>query len=81
MKTIINDLNSDLFEKINGDSRIDRNALDEIVLFSTIEIDYYIETDEYEEIQFDLAAQNTGNVYNYRHMKATDEYVLSLYYY
>lgn len=76
MKTIINDLSSDLFEIINSDSRIDRNLLDKSALFSTFEIDYYTETDEYEEIQFDLAAQNTGNIYNYRHMKSTDEYVL-----
>lgn len=64
------------FEKINSDPRIDKNELHKIAYFSVFEIDYYVETDEYEEIQFDLAAQNTGNIYNYRHIKGTDEYVL-----
>lgn len=64
------------FEKINNDKRIDKEKLKGIAFFSTFEIDSYEENDEYEELQFDLAAQDTGNIYRYRHIKKNDKYIL-----
>lgn len=64
------------FEKINNDSRIDRKKLDEIGLFSTFEIDEYYNEEDCEKVTFDLAAQSTGNVFSYIHLKESDEYVL-----
>lgn len=66
------------FEKINGDIRIQKykEYLDSLCLFSTFEIlDYDVE-DGIEYVQFDLAAQNTGNLFRYRHDLSTDEYYL-----
>lgn len=66
------------FEKINGDIRIQRHKeyLDSLCLFSTFEIDDYYKEDDTEYVMFDLAAQNTGNLFRYRHDLNTDEYEL-----
>lgn len=76
LKKVYNNLIDYSFDKINSDKRINKESLHEIARFSTFEIDYYEETEEYEEVQFDLSAQNTGNIFNYRHIKDTDEYIL-----
>lgn len=64
------------FEKITGDERILRHKefLDTLCTFSTFEIDEYYQEDGVEYVQFDLSAQNTGNIFRYKHDLNTDEY-------
>jgi len=66
------------FEKINGDIRIQKHKeyLDGLCMFSTFEIDDYYVEDDVEYVKFDLAAQNTGNIFTYKHNLITDEYEL-----
>lgn len=66
----------DNFEKINSDERIDRKYLETIADFCTFEIDYYCDFIDCEIIEFDLAAQNTGNIFCYKYVKDMDEYFL-----
>ena len=62
-KQIINDS----FNIINNNENI-KEYFKKYILFSTFEIDYYSENEKYEYIQFDLAAQNTGNIFNYKYI-------------
>ena len=62
-----------LFEVINDNKRI-KDYFKEYFIFSTFEIDSYKKKDDYEYVQFDLAAQNTGNVFKYKYNIKTNEY-------
>lgn len=66
------------FEQINNDDRIKchKGFLESLFIFSTFEIDYYYEDGNTEYVQFDLSAQNTGNIFKYKHDLVTDEYEL-----
>ena len=63
-----------LFEVINDNKKI-KEYFKEYLIFSTFEIDSYEKKDDYEYVQFDLAAQNTGNIFKYKHNIKTDEYI------
>ena len=69
------DLVNYLFETINDNKKI-KKYFDKYLNFCTFEIDYYDVIGDFEYIQFDLAAQNTGNIFKYRHNIKTDEYKL-----
>lgn len=62
-----------LFEVINDNKRI-KDYFKKYLIFSTFEIDSYEKKDDYEYVQFDLAAQNTGNVFKYKYNIKTNEY-------
>lgn len=64
-----------LFETINDNKKI-KEYFDKYLFYSTFEIDFYEKIGDFEYIQFDLAAQNTGNIFKYRYNKKTDEYKL-----
>lgn len=53
-----------------------REFLKSLFVYSTFEIDYYYQDNDTEYVQFDLFAQNTGNVFRYKHDLITDEYEL-----
>lgn len=76
LKTVYDNVSMYMFMSINSDELIDRPALDNIAFFSTFEIENYYDCEEYERITFDLAAQNTGNLYCYRYYKKENIYVL-----
>ena len=65
-----------LFCKIDRELIQNRESLESIFLFCTFEIDKYEKCDEYEIVTFDLAAQNTGNVFTYKYDFKTGEYEL-----
>ena len=69
------DLVNYLFETINDNEKI-KNYFDKYLNFCTFEIDYFEEIGDFEYIQFDLSAQNTGNIFKYRYDKTNDEYTL-----
>jgi len=69
------DLVNYLFEVINDNQKI-KKYFQKYLNFCTFEIDYFEEIGDFEYIQFDLSAQNTGNIFKYRHNIKTDEYVL-----
>lgn len=73
-----NNLNDYSFEKITNDERIQRHKsfLNKLCTYSTFEIDEYYVKDNIEYIQFDFAAQNTGNIFKYKHNLDTDEYFM-----
>ena len=64
-----------LFETINDNKKI-KEYFDKYLFYSTFEIDFYEKIGDYEYVQFDLSAQNTGNIFNYRHDIKNDEYEL-----
>jgi len=64
-----------LFENINDNKKI-KNYFNKYLDFCTFEIDYFEEIGDFEYIQFDLSAQNTGNIFKYRYNKNTNEYTL-----
>ena len=76
LKNFYNNLNKFVFEKIDNDERIDKDYFHKLVDFSTFEVDDFSENENYETVQFDLAAQNTGNIFVYNHFKADNRYVL-----
>ena len=76
LKKVYENLCDYTFERINSDTRIDKNYLNTIAYFNTFEIDCFDSSKDYEDIQFDLAAQNTGNIFSYRYLKNTDEYIM-----
>lgn len=76
LKIVYDELNLYIFEEICHDKRVDRNYFDSIVLYNDFEIDSYCSTDEYEIVQFDLDAQNTGNIFRYKFLKETGEYIM-----
>lgn len=63
-------------EEVDSDERIDKKSLREIADFTTFEIDTYEDKGDYEIVQFDLAAQNTGNIFCYKHLKENNQYIL-----
>ena len=63
-----------LFEVINDNKKI-KEYFKEYLNFSTFEIDNYEKKYNYEYVVFDLAAQNTGNIFKYKHNIITDEYI------
>ena len=69
------DLVNYLFETIDDNKKI-KKYFDKYLNFCTFEIDYFEEIGDFEYVQFDLSAQNTGNIFKYRHNKLTDEYEL-----
>ena len=69
------DLVNYLFETINDNIKI-KKYFDKYLDFCTFEIDYFEEIGDFEYIQFDLSAQNTGNIFKYRYNKKNDEYTL-----
>lgn len=73
-----NNLNEYSFEKITNDERILRHKpfLSKLCTYSTFEIDEYYVEGNIEYIQFDFSAQNTGNIFKYRHNLDTDEYFM-----
>lgn len=44
-----------------------KEAASLLALFSNVEIDFYYIEDNIEYVQFDFAAQNTGNIFNYQY--------------
>ncbi len=64
-----------LFEKIDDNKKI-KEYFDKYLFYSTFEIDFYEKIGDYEYVQFDLSAQNTGNIFNYRHDIKNDKYEL-----
>ena len=64
-----------LFETIDDNKKI-KDYFDKYLFYSTFEIDYYEKIGDFEYIQFELAAQNTGNIFKYRYNTATNEYQL-----
>lgn len=81
-KVLLKNLNENLcdftFNEIDGDDRImaHREFLKSLFVYSTFEIDYYYQDGNSEYVQFDLSAQNTGNIFRYKHNLITDEYEL-----
>ena len=73
-----NNLNEYSFEKITNDERILRHKpfLSKLCTYSTFEIDEYYVEGNIEYIQFDFSAQNTGNIFKYKHNLDTDEYFM-----
>ena len=65
-----------LFESINDNKKI-KEYFDKYLNFCTFEIDYYEKIGDFEYIQFDLSAQNTGNIFRYKHNIKNDEYALT----
>lgn len=76
LNSVYNILSMQMFMTINSDEIIDRKALNQVAFFSTFEIDSYYECDDYEKVVFDLAAQNTGNIYSYKYYKKSGIYEL-----
>ncbi|MBR6690284.1 MAG: hypothetical protein IKL65_03030 [Bacilli bacterium] len=70
------DLVNYLFETIDDNPKI-KKYFDKYLNFCTFEIDYFEEIGDFEYVQFDLSAQNTGNIFRYRHNIKTDEYILT----
>ena len=64
-----------LFDTIDDNKKI-KDYFDKYLFFCTFEIDYYEKIGDFEYIQFDLSAQNTGNVFKYRYNIKLDEYDL-----
>lgn len=64
-----------LLETIDDNKKI-KEYFDRYLFYSTFEIDYYEKIGDFEYIQFELAAQNTGNVFKYRYNSKTCEYKL-----
>lgn len=64
-----------LFETIDDNKHI-KEYFDKYLFYSTFEIDYYERIGDFEYIQFELAAQNTGNIFRYRYDIKNDEYKL-----
>ena len=64
-----------LFEKIDDNKKI-KEYFDQYLFYSTFEIDYYEKIGDFEYVQFDLSAQNTGNIFNYRYNIKNDKYTL-----
>ena len=62
-----------LFETIDDNKKI-KEYFDKYLFYSTFEIDYYEKIGDFEYIQFELAAQNTGNIFKYRYNSKTCEY-------
>ena len=81
-KELLKNVNDNLcdftFNEIDGDDRImvHREFLKSLFIYSTFEIDYYYQDGDNEYVQFDLSAQNTGNIFRYKHNLITDEYEL-----
>lgn len=75
LKNLRHNLIDYLFETINDNKKI-KDYFDKYFFFCTFEIDYYEKIGDFEYIQFDLSAQNTGNIFKYRHNIKTDEYKL-----
>ena len=63
-----------LLETINDNKKI-KEYFNKYLVYSTFEIDYYEKKDNYEYVQFDLAAQNTGNIFKYKKNIKTNEYI------
>ena len=70
------DLVNYLFETIDDNPKI-KKYFDKYLNFCTFEIDYYEKIGDFEYVQFDLSAKNTGNIFKYRHNIKTDEYELT----
>jgi len=64
-----------LFETIDDNKRI-KEYFDKYLFYTTFEIDFYETIGDFEYIQFELSAQNTGNVFKYRYSKKNDKYML-----
>lgn len=64
-----------LFETIDDNKQI-KEYFDKYLFYSTFEIDTYEKIGDFEYVQFDLAAQNTGNIFKYRYDIKNDEYKL-----
>jgi len=64
-----------LFENINDNKKI-KEYFDKYLFYTTFEIDFYETIGDFEYIQFELSAQNTGNVFKYRYSKKNDKYML-----
>ncbi|MBQ2947012.1 MAG: hypothetical protein IJE04_04090 [Bacilli bacterium] len=64
-----------LFETIDDNKHI-KEYFDKYLFYSTFEIDTYEKIGDFEYVQFDLAAQNTGNIFKYRYDIKNDEYKL-----
>ena len=62
-----------LFETIDGNKKI-KEYFDKYLFYTTFEIDFYEKIGDFEYIQFELAAQNTGNIFKYRYNSKTCEY-------
>jgi len=73
-----NNLNDYSFERITNDERIQRHKsfLNKLCTYTTFEIDEYYVKNNIEYIQFDFAAQNTGNIFKYKHNLDMDEYFM-----
>ena len=73
-----NNLNSYCLENITNNERIQKHKsfLDKLCTYTTFEINVYYVEDNIEYIQFDFAAQNTGNIFRYKHNIDTDEYIM-----
>ena len=69
-----------LFETIDGNKKI-KEYFDKYLIYSTFEIDNSEKKDDYEYIKFDLAAQNTGNIFKYKYNIKTNEYKSTNLYY
>ena len=64
-----------LFETIDDNKHI-KEYFDKYLFYSTFEIDYYEKKGDFEYIQFELSAQNTGNIFKYRYDIKNDKYKL-----
>ena len=64
-----------LFEKIDDNKKI-KEYFDQYLFYSTFEIDFYEKIGDFEYVKFELAAQNTGNIFNYRYDIKNDKYML-----
>lgn len=64
-----------LFETIDSNKKI-KEYFNNYLVYSTFEIDYYDKIGDFEYIQFELAAQNTGNIFKYRYDIKNDKYIL-----
>ena len=64
-----------LFETIDDNKQV-KEYFNKYLFYSTFEIDYYEKIGDFEYIQFELAAQNTGNIFRYRYDIKNDKYKL-----
>lgn len=76
LKNFIEKIQSYLFEKINGEFIQYKKELGFLFNFNNFEIIKYEKNEGYELVIYDLAAQNTGNIFEYKYYYENKNYEL-----